>query len=99
MSDTKIEGKKSNGAAPAPRIRRTFGLDGDALIDRLEKQRVSVTTSTGEVIVGVLIGATPYTVTLLVDNVPTIINKGAMVTLRPATNGAKDSDNVSVRAE
>lgn len=68
-----------------------FGLDGDALLDRLEKKRVRLVTSTGDEIVGVLVGATPYTVTLLVgdDKVPTIVNKGHMITLQPVVNGAK----------
>ena len=88
MSEARTE-SKANGAAP--KIRRVFGLDGDALLDRLEKKRVRLVTSTGDEIVGVLVGATPYTVTLLVgdDKVPTIVNKGHMITLQPVVNGSK----------
>lgn len=83
MSDTKIEAKRED-------TRRVFGLDSDTLISRLEKKRVRVVLMYADELVGVLIGATPYTLTLLVgdEKIPTIVNKGAVVFLQPVVNGA-----------
>ena len=70
--------------------RRVFGLDSDTLISRLEKKRIRVVTLGNVEVVGVLVGATPYTLTLLVgdDKVPTIVNKGAVITIQPVVNGS-----------
>ena len=73
--------------------RRTFGVDSDVLIDRLEKKTVRVVLTNGDELVGVLIGATPYTLTLLLGDVPTVVNKGAMSTLQPV---ARNGDNGKV---
>ena len=70
--------------------RRVFGLDSDTLISRLEKKRLRIVVMNGDELVGVLVGATPYTLTLLVgdDKVPTIVNKGAVITIQPVVNGS-----------
>ena len=70
--------------------RRVFGLDSDTLISRLEKKRIRIVVMNGDELVGVLVGATPYTLTLLVgdDKVPTIVNKGAVITIQPVVNGS-----------
>lgn len=88
----KEQKQKTPAPPPPPKPRQRFGLDGDQLIDKLEKRRVRIELSTGAVIVGVLVGATPYTVTLLVgdEKIPTVVNKGAIVTLQP--NGANGSN-------
>ena len=70
--------------------RRVFGLDSDTLISRLEKKRIRVVTLGNVEVVGVLVGATPYTLTLLVgdEKLPTIVNKGAIITIQPVVNGS-----------
>lgn len=83
MATSKTENKRS----------AFFGLDGDTLLQRLEKKRIVVMLSNGETLAGVLVGASPYTVTLLAaDKVPTIVNKGHIVTLAPAPNGANGDE-------
>ena len=83
MADTKNEVKRDD-------TRRVFGLDSDTLISRLEKKRVRVVAMNGDELVGVLVGATPYTLTLLVgdEKIPTIVNKGAVFYVHPVVNGS-----------
>ena len=67
--------------------RRVFGLDSDTLISRLEKKKIRVVALGNVEVIGVLAGATPYSLTVLVDGVPVIVNKGAIITIQPVTNG------------
>lgn len=84
MSDTKTEAKQEE------KVRRVFGLDSDTLFSRLDKKRVRVVALSGAELVGVLVGVTPYTLTLLVgdEKIPTIINKGALIYVQPVVNGS-----------
>jgi sRNA-binding regulator protein Hfq len=61
-----------------------WGLDGEKVLEKLQNCLVQVQMQDGTSIEGKLVGYTNYTLTLRRADGVTLVNKGALATLRPS---------------
>ena len=61
---------------------RRWGLDGDAVLERLQKAVVELKLTDGSTLTGQLVGYSEYQITLKTDREVLLVNKGAVVLLR-----------------
>lgn len=89
MSETRAEyhagGAKVQGAAKPTKPVRRWGLDGDAVLEKLQRVAVELRLADGSTVSGYLVGYNEYTYTLKGDDGVAVVNKGHVLAVRPKT--------------
>jgi hypothetical protein len=76
----KSETKPTASATPATpkRPARHWGLDGDVILQRLQKCKIGIATNDGATLTGRLVGYNEFTLSILHEDGLRVYNKGAV---------------------